>query len=107
MLIQSLKHRTQEAVDHHATRGNDSDNAHTGLGRDSAERIHPRRGFFRDLSSRALYITGIQNVDRNVLLNGWQQCRRMQYLRAKVSEFGGFIEADLLNRPRIRAQTRI
>src|SRR5581483_12430220 len=60
-----------------------------------------------DAGSLACRVAGVENVDRNILLDRGENSCRMQHLGAEVSEFRGLVEADYANAVRVRTNIGI
>src|SRR5437868_5222244 len=107
MAIEGFKNGSKEAVSHEHAGGCNVDDRDPFLGRDGFERILALRGAGRDASPVAVWITGIQDVDRNVLLDRGQQGCGMQDFGSEVGEFGGFVKADDLDTAGVGTNVRI
>ena len=75
--------------------------------RDGLEEVLAMRRPRRDPRPFTRGIARVQDVNRNIFLNRWKHCRRMQNLGAEVCQFRGLVEADDLYAPSIGANIRI
>ncbi len=82
-------------------------NADPGFRGDGAENIVTARSTGGDLGSRAPEIAGIEHINRNVLMNGRKQGRRVQDFCAKIRQLGGFVEADALDSSGLGTESRV
>src|SRR5262249_43435488 len=104
VLIENVEDRFQIPVHQQSARRGYVYDSNFFLQRDSFEDIGTAGGAGRDPGAFAGWILRIQNVNRNVLLNGGQHRGRMQDLGAEVGEFGSFVEADHLDAAGVGAE---
>src|SRR5258708_3715407 len=107
MTVKRGKDRSEETVSQlHAGSGNIY-NGDALFYRDGLEGIPALGRACGDARPLALGITGIQNIDRNILLYCRQYGSRVQDFSSEVGELCGFIKADYLDAPGIGAHARV
>src|SRR5882672_5994552 len=107
MLIENLKDGLQVSVHQQPTGCRDVHDCNFPLERDRLEDVGAAWSSRRDLGTFTSRVLRIQDVDGDIFLNCRKYRRRMQNLRAKICEFGGFVKTDDLDPARIRTQSWI
>ena len=107
MAVERFEDRAQEAVGEEHARSSHIDDGDAFFGCDGFEDILALRGASGDARTFAGRVTGVEDVDRNIFLDGGQHRRGVQDFRAEVREFGSFVEADDFDAPRFGTDSRI
>src|SRR4029077_5112325 len=107
MKVKGGKDRSEKTVSQlHAGSGNIY-NGDALFYRDGLEIISALGRACSDARPFALGISGVQNIDGNILLYCWQYGSRVQDFGSEVGELCCFIEADYLDAPGIGAHARV
>src|SRR5580698_7890650 len=107
MTVEGFEDGAQKSVGEEHARGGDIDDGDALFGCDRFENVFALRGAGGDAGAFARGIARIQNIDRNIFLDGRKHGGRVQNFCAEVGEFGCFVEADDFDAAGFGADARV